>query len=169
MKNETKLDEMIEIMSSLQQYVPALHTFVKQNIQSLQTNEQVGYIIIHLYSVHHFYVPIGEDGYLSPRLVWWRPTYGCKGQRKPKKSSEFRLSSECLQGLMPVAEDWHTKVTLLGVSAMDCTVLFDVRMIYFRLYSSAFIAQHRQGNGEPCTSYVTHQQAKCCEESFQRP
>ena len=85
MKNENKHSEMIDIMHTLHQYVP---------IQSENVSKKP---VVHK-------ALFGGDQLTAAR------TRGCR---------DLRLNSDTitgqLQGLIPVAEDWHTSVTLLSV------------------------------------------------------
>lgn len=90
MKNENKHSELIEIMEKLQQYVP---------VQDVDTEEGS----INANSIHH--ILFGGDQLTAARAR------GC---------AELRINSDTpagrLETLIPVAEDWHTTVTLLVVS-----------------------------------------------------
>ena len=84
---------MIDIMQNLHQYVPIITDDVHQRS-----------------AVHK--VVFGGDQLTAARAR------GCR---------DLRLNSESitgqLQGLVPVAEDWHTSVVLLSVSKTHSTIL----------------------------------------------
>lgn len=96
MKNETKYIEMIDIISHLHQYVPIVDTVTSDlavNNTDKPQNEKLHPLLF------------GGDQLTAARVR------GCQ---------ELRINSDTttgrLQGLIPVAEDWHTAVTLLVVS-----------------------------------------------------
>lgn len=97
-KNENKGDEMVEIMSSLHQYVPTVKYVEDCFIPSTGLTTQVPKASLHP-------IIIGGDQLTAARA---------RGAKKAKLHVDSPISR--LEGLIPVAEDWHTKVTLLEVS-----------------------------------------------------
>ena len=94
-KNENKGDE---IMSSLHQYVPTVKYVEDCFIPSTGLTTQVPKASLHP-------IIIGGDQLTAARA---------RGAKKAKLHVNSPISR--LEGLIPVAEDWHTKVTLLKVS-----------------------------------------------------
>lgn len=93
-KNETKGDDMVDIMAHLHQYVPSV---------DLSEGSESGYKTSENVRFHE--ILIGGDQLTAARA----------------RSSKLHMAngktpSERLEGLIPVAEDWHTKACLLGVS-----------------------------------------------------
>lgn len=97
-KNETSHADMIDIMSHLQeQYVPS-HTSTEKVHNELKDETFTAY----LDTFHH--VLLGGDQLTVERAM---------GSKK-ERCNEVR-GTERLEGLIPVIEDWHAKVTLLKV------------------------------------------------------
>ena len=88
---------MVEIMSILHQYVPKIEFTEECFISSICETIQVPNVFIHP-------IIIGGDQLTAARG---------RGAKKAKVHADSPTSR--LEGLVPVAEDWHTKVTLLGV------------------------------------------------------
>lgn len=88
---------MVEIMSILHNYVPIVEytqeEVIKSSGESVQNPKA---------DIHHLL--IGGDQLTAARG---------RGSKKAKLHSDSPKSR--LEGLIPVAEDWHTKVTLLEV------------------------------------------------------
>jgi hypothetical protein len=93
-KNENRGDDMVDIMAHLHQYVPR--------------------------------VDLSEgttSGYKSSEHVWFHKVLvgGDQLTAARARSSKMHMANgqtpyQRLEGLIPVAEDWHTKACLLGVS-----------------------------------------------------
>ena len=99
MKNENKYSEMIDIISNLHQYIPTMETSITTDLSAdPETVDQ----------------PISEK--LHPLLFGGDQLTAARA----RGCQELRINSDTstgrLQGLIPVAEDWHTTVTLLVVS-----------------------------------------------------
>ena len=98
LKNENKADDMVEIMSHLHQYVPATeHTktvFVPSTGEMVQVK-------------HAVFNKIFVEG---DQLTVVRAR-GSQNVMDNSISPSFRM-----HGLIPCIEDWHTKLSLLGVS-----------------------------------------------------
>ena len=97
-KSENKGDEMVEIMSNLHQYVPKVEYTEDCFISDIGETVQVPSAFLHP-------ILIGGDQLTAARG---------RGAKKAKVHADSPTSR--LEGLIPVAEDWHTKVTLLQVS-----------------------------------------------------
>ena len=96
MKNENKYSEMIDIMGYLHQYVPVAEsttTDTTEDLADTPSSEKLHPLLF------------GGDQLTAARAR------GCQELRINSDSTSGRL-----QGLIPVAEDWHTAVTLLVVS-----------------------------------------------------
>ena len=116
-KNENKLDEMVDIMDHLNQYVPTevTHTTAPKRMQ--------------IDTMHK--VLVGGDQLTVARMK------GAKSMREDSQHDAGRLD-----GFIPVVEDWHTKVCLLEVRlfmhllccSMAMYVLFPLQVMWVRLY-----------------------------------
>ena len=97
MKNENKMDDMVDILTHMHQYVP-LHA-VEKTVEVSGTDYSEH---IKLETLHH--ILIGGDQLTAERV---------KGARSLRKNSTSALGR--LEGLVPVSEDWHAKVCFLQV------------------------------------------------------
>ena len=98
--NETKVDEMCYIMESLQQYVPVKPCTATE---TLPNGDELTYDDFHAY-------PIIMTGDLLTSLR-------AKGAQLLRSNHENKLDR--LEGLLPFAEDWHTRQSLLKVITHD--------------------------------------------------
>lgn len=106
LKNEMKYDDMIEVMLNLHKYVPS------RNITKCATVNGSEHI---LEDKKMYPVLFGGDQLSVARY---------RGSKTIRRSSSN--SVERLEGLFPVAEDWHTEVTVLKVSRMKAyTYIFN--------------------------------------------
>lgn len=96
-KNETKSDEMVDIMAHMHQYVPIIESFEDVYVPSL--NEKVEF-----HRARSFPIIIAGDQLTAARA---------RGAKKAKVNSDSPTSR--FEGLIPAATDWHTKQALLGV------------------------------------------------------
>lgn len=96
-KNDNKQDDMISIMEHLLKHVPAVT--VDNNVVDPESGET---ITVKSQKLHH--VLFGGDQLTAERVR------GCRRTR-----SNATNTAEKLQGLIPVIEDWHSKVALLKV------------------------------------------------------
>lgn len=107
MKNENKLDEMVDIMDELGKYVPCSTTQRKVCIEGLEPEEQT------LTSLHQLL--FGGDQLTAARA---------RGAIRQRQNSLTAM--ERLEGFVPVAEDWHAKVCLItvkdGARAHECGI-----------------------------------------------
>lgn len=97
-KNENKGSEMVEILSHLHQYVPILE--YTETTRVLETDETVE---VPKASVHPIFLA-------GDQVTANRARNAIKAKANEDKPA-LRL-----EGLVPVAEDWHTKLNFLGVS-----------------------------------------------------
>ena len=98
-KNENKGDEMVEIMSHLHRYVPTVQYAKDHFISSTDQTTQV------------------PKAYLHPILIGGDQLTAARGRGAKKAKVHADSPTSRLEGMVPVAEDWHTKVTLLEVSS----------------------------------------------------
>ena len=93
MKNENDLNEMGEILDCLGKYVPFIENIEYEDEDELK--------------VHHFHhILLGGDQVTVARVR------SAQRMRQNSESGQRRL-----QGFIPVIEDWHAKLVLLGVSS----------------------------------------------------
>lgn len=96
-KNENKGEEMVEIMDQLHKYVPLVEDSRQVHIPSLNKSVEV-------YSARSFPIILHGDFLTACRA---------RGAQKARVNSD--LPSCRLEGLVPAAADWHTKLKVLGV------------------------------------------------------
>ena len=99
MKNENKLDEMVDILDELHKYVPSLRTMQRFEYSG-DGEAEVAEI-----DVDHFcHIPFGGDQLTVARIQ------GCQNIRcKNADNGRMRLDA-----FIPVLEDWHTKMCFEG-------------------------------------------------------
>ena len=97
MKNENKMDEMVDILTHLHQYVPQ-----KELTRSVEVPGQGHPETIKSEALH--YLLIGGDQLTSERV---------KGAQSVRKNSMH--SAGRLEGFVAISEDWHAKVCFLQV------------------------------------------------------
>ena len=95
MKNENKVDEMVDILTHLHQYVPTKTDVKTINVPGTGDTE-----VVQSQSLHHLL--IGGDQLTTERI---------KGAQGLRRNSTH--ATGCLEGFVPVTEDWHTKVCFL--------------------------------------------------------
>ena len=97
MKNENKLDEMVDILSILHQYVPTqkCHTTVICPLKGTELPKRVD---------HMHKILFGGDQLTVARV---------RGAHRMRSGSIHATGR--LQGFIPVVEDWHAKMCLLEV------------------------------------------------------
>ena len=93
---------MIDIMANVQHYVPVLS---REREVALESGE---YVTLNEQCIHS--ILFGGDQLTAARA---------QGSQLIHSNSE--IPSERLEGLHPVAEDWHTKVTVLKVHIIQIT------------------------------------------------
>ncbi len=91
-KNENKGDEMVDIMDTMHTYVPMIETSQAVIVPSLNESVQVRKATSFPILVHGDYLTASR----------------ARGAQKAKINSESPSSR--LEGLVPVAADWHTKL-----------------------------------------------------------
>ena len=100
-KNENKFEDMVCILDHLHQYVPTLTKERRVQVSPSSQEEE-----IHEYEFHR--VLLGGDQLTVARAR------GCQLGRGNSDSALGKLN-----GLIPVAEDWHTGVVLLTVRTIN--------------------------------------------------
>ena len=112
LKNETKHEDMVNIMIHLQQYVPFSST--EKKVIDPNNNQE------HSMSCDVFHpILFGGDQLTAERAV---------GSKRCRRNEDRGFDK--LAGLTPVIEDWHAKVALLKVRFQK---LFDSMVNYFLL------------------------------------
>ena len=91
---------MVDIMESLQEYVPTHSTLIKETVPGVVEEVDIMKDEFHQ-------ILFGGDQLTVARA---------RGSQRIRKNSE--CGKERLEGLIPVCEDWHTKLCLLGVRCM---------------------------------------------------
>ena len=100
MKDENKLEEMVDILQELQKFVPSKSE--TKDVQVPDTNE-----VRSLSEIAFHRLLFGGD-----QLTAKRARDGVRIQNNSTNSADR------LEGLLPVFEDWHTKVVFLEVSCV---------------------------------------------------
>ena len=100
LKDENKLDEIVDILQDLQKYAPAVSQTTEVHVPNSSEVKSLREIAFHR-------LLFGGD-----QLTAKRARAGIR-IRNNSTNGEDRL-----EGLLPVAEDWHAKVVLLQVSCL---------------------------------------------------
>ena len=110
LKNENVLNEMVQILDELHKYVPMKQTVKEFDV--VHDDDNVEHITV---TVDHFYHTfLGGDQLTVARVR------GCQRVRNNSESGKA-----CLEGLLPVTEDWHPKMCYLKVSMSTVFVTVD--------------------------------------------
>lgn len=111
LKNENKGDEMVEIMSHLHQYVPSFEYTRKVFLPSSNETTEVPEAVFHT-------ILFGGDQLTAARA---------RGSKRMMINASSRVKR--LEGMIPVAEDWHTKLNPLDVcfTSMNLVQMLPVR------------------------------------------
>lgn len=138
MKNENKMEDMVDILTHMHQYVP-FHADTKTlEVLGAEGLEEVQ---LQVERLHHLL--IGGDQVTAERV---------KGAQTLPKNSTHAVGR--LEGFVPVSEDWHAKVCYLQVhtamlvtylnsncvSDMEGCALLHV-IIYGRLFGNVFLGK----------------------------
>ena len=107
MKNENRLDEMVDILATLHKYVP-LHETTTQPEETQEEDltaqpEEADEKELTMIEILHKVI-FGGDLLTAVRA---------KGAQRIRQNSEHPVGR--LEGFIPVAEDWHAKVALMEV------------------------------------------------------
>ena len=97
MKNENKVDEMVSIMSTLQQYVPIRQLSASVAVPGSSDLEAIDVELLHE-------TLLGGDQLTVTRAR------GAQSQRENSIHPKGQLN-----GFIPIVEDWHAKVCLMEV------------------------------------------------------
>ena len=101
LKNENVLSEMVEILDELHKYVPTKQT--TQDVEVVHGQDEVEHLSLTVDHFHH--ILLGGDQLTIARA---------RGCQRIRNNSESRRA--CLEGFLPVVEDWHTKMCYMKVS-----------------------------------------------------
>ena len=127
---------MVAIISTLHQYVPTIKFTEELSVPAY--NRQSRFLGLHFI--------IGGDQLTAARE---------RAAQKAKLHADSPVKR--LEGLVPVAEDWHTKVILLEVSVVICVMCIHVIVYVFcRLFGNISIQHGHQENIVLSTSYATN-------------
>ena len=107
LKNENVLNEMVQILDRLHNYVPMTQTEQEFDVVHDDDVEHLSITVDHF---HH--ILLGGDQLTVARVR------GCQRIRNNSESGRA-----CLEGLLPVAEDWHSKMCYLKVSLNETVAL----------------------------------------------
>ena len=139
---------MIEIMEELQQYVPCVEG-EKSVLAEGETEPD-------LLKVEHFHTLLfGGDQLTAAR---------CRGAQKIRQNSV--CGSGRLEGFVPVVEDWHTRVCLLGVSLSFGLII--ICMLNLLINSTGYLEQIVQ-KGKQCGERNNATVEKSCEPNQRTP
>lgn len=113
LKNENKTGDMIDIMTRIHEYVPTVSTSHEYTISS---GEQVK----------------EESASLHPIVVGGDQLTAARMRSAIKNKSNGQTHSQTLSGIVPAAEDWHTKANFLGVNYIWLAgVIFNIIFCYY--------------------------------------
>ena len=129
--NENKGDEMIQIVSHLHQYVPAVEHTVDVFIPS--RTESVSQQLVRFHRVL-----LGGDQLTVART---------RGSQDAMANSSTAIKR--LEGVIPVVEDWHARVVLAEVCVVTNLIIC---YVFFRLFGSTFTVTSLQENIALCIS-----------------
>lgn len=106
LKSETNYEDMVSILDHLHKYVPTKTDEESVEVPGLQepvevTNDQFHPIVF------------GGDQMTAVRA---------RGAQRIRSNSD--RAKDGLEGVVPVAEDWHAKVCILGVSTLTLVILY---------------------------------------------
>ena len=100
MRNENKVDEMVDILGSAHQYVPtkeATFTVEIPEVGATETKVENMHVIL-----------LGSDQLTAERA---------RAASRIRQNSQHPVGR--LEGILPVTEDWHSKVCLMEVWRLD--------------------------------------------------
>ena len=116
MKNENQLDEMVDILTTLHQYIPLYEVQGTSREAGAQADEPVTIEMLHK-------VLFGGDLLTAVRA---------KGAQRIRQNSEHPVGR--LEGFIPVAEDWHAKVVLMEVchyhNTTSCVTILLLKQLF---------------------------------------
>ena len=100
LKNETKYEDMVCVLEELHDYMPTISTTAIVDVSDTEQTELT-------YDDFH-YILTGGDLLTAARA---------RGSQRIRKCGE--RPKDRLEGILPVCEDWHAKMCLLGVSDLS--------------------------------------------------
>ena len=102
LRDENKLDEMVDLLEELQQYVPL--TLSAKDVKVSNSEDQSEESVI-LQEAHIHQILFGGDFLTAKRA---------RGAQRVRSNSSHDYDK--LKGFLPVSEDWHAKQCFLSVS-----------------------------------------------------
>ena len=102
LRDENKLEEMVDVLVNLQQYVPL--TIHSKEVEVPSTEETMS-----MQEAHIHQILFGGDFLTAKRA---------RGAQRIRSNSTHDYDK--LKGFLPVSEDWHTKQCFLSVSDTIC-------------------------------------------------
>ena len=109
--NENKTNEMCHIMKALHKYVPTKSIEKTYHLHDKDMVCEEG---------HHHKILFGGDQLTVRRS---------RGAQAARSNDDRTLHASRLDGLVPVAEDWHARMTLLRVSS-HCSFKYHIILIF---------------------------------------
>ena len=110
--NENKGEEMVKIVSHIQQYVPALNCNDVTYIPSLMRTVATPEVLFHKKL-------FGGDQLMAACV---------RGAQTAKSNGKTALNT--LDGVIPVVEDWHTEVLLYEVCLQRGCLMYLISLVY---------------------------------------
>ena len=149
MKNENKMDDMVDILTHMHRYVP-LHAVSKTvEVPGTEGSDRVQVERLHQ-------ILIGGDQLTAERV---------KGAQSLRRNSTHATGR--LQGFVPVSEDWHAKVCFLevGINYLKIYLTFTpIGYMEAPRWKGTFV--HRAWN--TLTTQSTHKSNKCSNDTKEK-
>ena len=124
-KNETKSDEMVDIMAHMHQYVPIIESSEEVYVPCL--DEKVKF-----YKARTFPIIVAGDQLTAARA---------RGAKKVKFNSDSPTNR--FEGLIPTATDWHTKQALLGVKTVVIECYLNLKYAVYVVYCFEILVRYK--------------------------
>ena len=154
LKDENKLEDIVDILGELQKYAPSKSETTDVPIPN--TTE-----VMSLKEIAFHRLRFGGD-----QLTAKRARAGVCTRNNSINSAD------CLEGLLPVAEDWHAKVVFLEVSSSQLTVisinLYVFSLTFLRLFGRDCTNPHQLQMLELFSNCVISSIGKTLETSHQK-
>ena len=116
-----KSDDMVHIMEQLHNYVPAKRYYEDLPNEDSEEVVQIPKAVIHP-------ILFGGDQLTAVRA---------RGAMSAKVNSCSRFD-----GLIPIAEDWHTKLNFLGVCKLCVIIVIFYTILHFHSYTCSLFQSH---------------------------